>query len=120
LTGISRNIARDIAKARIKERQIPIQDCDSVTTDEQKQDEHVKVVRKIISGLPVKLKEVIFLRYYNQMSYQQISNMLGISQEAVNGRLRRAKKLIVKNFNRKTSTLCSRATAEDESIEVDL
>jgi len=104
LTGISRNIARDIVKARIKERQVPIQDCGSVTIDEQKQDEHVEVVRNIISGLPVKLKEVIFLRFYNQMSYLQISNMLGISQEAVNGRLRRAKKLIMKELSRQTST----------------
>jgi DNA-directed RNA polymerase specialized sigma24 family protein len=35
------------------------------------------------------------------MSYQQISDILGISQEAVNGRLRRAKKLIAKKLFRK-------------------
>jgi DNA-directed RNA polymerase specialized sigma24 family protein len=37
------------------------------------------------------------------MSYQQISDILGISQEAVNGRLRRGKKHIARKLLRKGS-----------------
>jgi RNA polymerase sigma factor (sigma-70 family) len=103
LTGICRNIAADMAKARIKERQVPVRDGNPVTISEHKQNDHIKVVRDIVSALPAKLKEVIFLRFYNQMSYQEIAKLLGISQQAVNGRLRRAKKIIVKKLNRLTS-----------------
>ena len=103
LTKICRNISSDMAKARIKERQVPVRDCNPHTIDEHKQKGHIEVVRHIISGLPARMKEVIFLRFYNQMSYQEISKLLGISQEAVNGRLRRAKKLIVKKLGRHTS-----------------
>ena len=97
LARISRNIASDMAKARKRDKLIPIADCDSVSNDENEQDS-IEVVRSTISKLPVKLREVIYLRYYDKMSYQQISNLLGISQEAVNGRLRRAKKLIAKKL----------------------
>ena len=103
LAKISRHIASDMAKARRRDKLIPIEDCDSVSNDEDKQDKNVELVRRIISELPVKLREVIYLRYYDKMSYQQISNLLGISQEAVNGRLRRAKKLIAKKLLRRAS-----------------
>ncbi len=96
LTGISRNIAHDMAKARKRDMHIPIEDCDSVSKGQNERDYHVEAIKNIIDGLPVKLKEVIYLRYYNQLSYQEISNMLGITKEAVNGRLRRAKKSIAK------------------------
>jgi len=98
LARISRNIASDMAKARKRDKLIPIENCDSVSSDEDKEDNNVEVVRRIISELPVKLREVIYLRYYDKMSYQQISDILVISQEAVNGRLRRAKKLIAKKL----------------------
>jgi RNA polymerase sigma-70 factor (ECF subfamily) len=102
LAKISRNIASDMAKKRKRDKFIPIENCDSVSNDEDKQD-NVEVVRRIISELPVKLREVIYLRYYDKMSYQEISDILGISQEAVNGRLRRSKKLIARKLLRKTS-----------------
>jgi len=103
LARISRNIASDMAKARRRDKLIPIENRDSVSNDEDKEDNNVEVVRRIISELPVKIREVIYLRYYDKMSYQQISDILGISQEAVNGRLRRAKKLIAKKLLRKGS-----------------
>ena len=108
LTKICRNIASDMAKARARNKLVSIEDCESFSNQEDKKDNYAEAVRSIIAGLPVKVREVIFLRYYNHMSYQQISNVLGISQEAVNGRLRRAKKIIVKELSRQ------------DSIEVDL
>ena len=88
-----------MAKARIKERQVPAEDCNHVTISEHKQNDHIEAVRDIISTLPAGIKEVILLRFYNQMSYQEIAKLLGISQQAVNGRLRRAKKIIVNKLH---------------------
>ncbi|MBN2180292.1 MAG: sigma-70 family RNA polymerase sigma factor [Sedimentisphaerales bacterium] len=104
LTGISRNIAVDMAKARKKENFIPAEDCNSVSKEQDVQDDHVEAVRIIIAALPVKVREIIYLRFYNQMSYQEIANLLGTSQEAVNGRLRRAKKIIAKRLNHRNFT----------------
>lgn len=103
LAAICRNIANDMAKARVRDKLIPIEDCDLPSNDDSKKGNYDEVVRSIIAGLPVKAREVIFLRYYNQMSYQEISKLFGISQEAVNGRLRRAKKIIAKELGRRAS-----------------
>jgi RNA polymerase sigma-70 factor (ECF subfamily) len=102
LARICRNVASDMAKARIRDKRTPIQDCGSASNDRDEQD-NVEVVRSIISELPVKNREVVYLRYYDQMSYEKISNVLGVSQEAVNGRLRRAKRIIAKELLRRAS-----------------
>jgi RNA polymerase sigma factor (sigma-70 family) len=92
-----------MAKARNRDKCVPIQDCESLSKNEDKKGDNIELVRSIIAELPVRMKEVIFLRYYNQMSYQQITDVLGISQEAVNGRLRRAKKIIAGQLRRRAS-----------------
>jgi RNA polymerase sigma-70 factor (ECF subfamily) len=103
VAGICRNIAIDMAKARARDKLVPIQDCESLSNNKNKEADIVEIVRSIVAELPVKMKEIIFLRYYNQMSYQQIANMLGISQEAVNGRLRRARKIVARQLRRLAS-----------------
>ena len=40
----------------------------------------------------------MFLRYYNAMSYEQMSGVLGLSPQAINGRLRRARKKIARTM----------------------
>lgn len=99
LVRICRNIAADMAKAKKKEALISTKDCDSIPKEQNEQDDHVEAVKKIIAELPVKVREIIYLRFYNQMSYQEIGNLLGISQQAVNGRIRRAKKIIAKELH---------------------
>lgn len=103
VAGICRNIASDMAKARKRDKSVPIQECESLSSNEDRVGENIEAVRSIIAELPVSMKEVVFLRYYNQMSYQQIADILGISQEAVNGRLRRARKLIARQLHCRTS-----------------
>ena len=103
VAGICRNIASDMAKARTRDKLVPIQDCEPLSKNEDKETRDVEIVRSIVAELPVKMKEVIFLRYYNQMSYQQITDVLGISQEAVNGRLRRGRKIVARKLRRRTS-----------------
>ncbi len=103
VAGICRNIAGDMAKARTRDKLAPIQDCESLSKNEGKDSDNVEVVRSIVAELPVTMKEVVFLRYYSQMSYQQITEILGVSQEAVNGRLRRARKIIARQLRRRAS-----------------
>lgn len=59
-----------------------------------------EAVKDAIAGLNESEREIIFLRFYDSMSYERISAVLGISQQAINGRLRRAKRKIAEYLNR--------------------
>jgi RNA polymerase sigma-70 factor (ECF subfamily) len=92
LTAICRNVARDMLKEHQRHRrEIPVAD----TTTPAHGDESGKaLLYEAIERLSPRLREVLMLRYFNQMTYEQMSNILGLSEQAVNGRLRRAKQKI--------------------------
>ena len=54
---------------------------------EEKDEELITAVMK----LPIKLREVILLFYYQGMSIQEIMDSLGVSQSTVTGRLKRGR-----------------------------
>jgi len=89
LAVICRNIAKDMAR-----RTDNLHSTDDLSTVAAKSsdDETTEVVREAISKLSASARELVFLRFYDGMSYEQISAVLGISEQAINGRLRRAKK----------------------------
>ena len=89
LAAICRNVAKDMAR-RTNDRPVVIER--SVTPTKPEQNETAEVVREAIKRLPAPARALVFLRYYDGLSYGQISAVLGISQQAINGRLRRAKK----------------------------
>jgi RNA polymerase sigma-70 factor (ECF subfamily) len=100
LAAICRNVAKDMAKA--KGRTGSIEDLSDISLGaQQSQQDDFSEVREAISALPVLDREVIFLRYYDNMSYGRMSKILGISEPAVNGRLTRAKKKIAKYLRRR-------------------
>jgi RNA polymerase sigma factor (sigma-70 family) len=93
LAAICRNVAKDMVKAKAK--QISTEDLSQVARKNNDNEIH-RAVRRAIEQLPVPAKELIVLRYYNSLSYEQISSVLGISQAAINGRLLRAKRKMAK------------------------
>ena len=97
LAQICRNVAKDMvaAKARpINPRDLPrVPDCNS-------QDDNVEAVRRAIEQLSVSARELIVLRYYNGLSYEEISSVLGVSKPTINGRLTRAKRKMAKYLKR--------------------
>ena len=97
LARICRNVARDMVavKARpINPRELSgARDCDGP-------DDDVEAVRRAIEKLPSRAREVIVLRYYNGLSYDEISSVLGISRPTINGRLTRAKRKMAKYLKR--------------------
>ena len=95
LTGICRNIALT-AIARSKRENVSIDDLVLVCNDEGNDFEEQKIVQKSVFELPQMYREVVVLHYYNDMSYEEIKDMLGVSLHTVRGRLRRARKKIEK------------------------
>jgi RNA polymerase sigma-70 factor (ECF subfamily) len=103
LAAICRNTAIDMAKARARERQAGTADCGPVADLCSHENDSVAVVREIIFGLDPDAKDLILLRYYNEMTYGQIAELLGVSEEAVNGKLRRARSAIRQQLQRRES-----------------
>ena len=93
LAAVCRNVAIDMARARQKLHTSSDLSVE-VVADEPRQDGLTDAVREAMNVLSSSAKELVFLRYYDGMTYGQISAVLGISQQAINGRLRRAKKKI--------------------------
>ena len=95
---ICRNIAKSMDHPR--EKLLTAENL-SLVPAEPKKDDWSDVVREAIGNLSPDLRELVFLRYYDGMSYERISEILGISEQAINGRLRRAKKKMAKHLRSK-------------------
>ena len=104
LTSICRNIAIDMARARARRKHAESVDIGPAPRASRDKSDTVAVLRQIILRLEPKMKEVIYLRYYSRMGYTRIAQVLGISEETVNGRLRRARDKIRRQLPRRIST----------------
>ena len=67
---------------------------------ELQNDRSMAALEVALERLEPKAREVIYLRSYDGLSYELISQVLGISEQAINGRLRRAKKELAKHLRR--------------------
>ncbi len=103
LAAICRNIAIDMARTRARQEHAGIEDCSPVLNTSRNENDTVAVVREIILRLEPDMRDIIYLRYNSQMSYSRIAQMLGISEEAVNGKLRRARDKIRRELQRQAS-----------------
>ena len=102
LVTICRNIAIDMAKKRARRRLAGIENA-AASDPGSDTDDVVETFRDIIGSLDPDGREVVYLKYYNQKTYGQIAITLGISSEAVNGRLRRAKEKIRQELRRRSA-----------------
>jgi RNA polymerase sigma-70 factor (ECF subfamily) len=103
LAAICRNVAKDMVTAKAKARQVTTEDF-SQAAQNSNTNESVLVIRRAIEQLPASAKELIVLRYYNNLSYEEISSILGISKATINGRLTRAKRKMAKYLKRSRRT----------------
>lgn len=93
LAGICRNTARQMLRSKGKD----------ITSDAQESnkypepDEHRReAIQSAVRQLSPAERELIVLRYYDNLPYERIAQVLDISVQAVNGRLIRAKRKIAK------------------------
>ena len=94
--GICRNIAKQTLRTR---KEIITTDFTPAATQQQPDDN--QTIREAVDNLSSSDREIIILRYYNDLSYEQMSAVLGISEQAVHGRLTRAKQKIEKTLKQK-------------------
>ena len=97
VAAICRNAARDVGRSHRRFRsqlEMPVEAADP------QRDDAGPAVRAALEQLEPQAKEVIYLRFYDGLSYERIGAVLGISEQAINGRLRRAKKKLAKHLRR--------------------
>jgi RNA polymerase sigma-70 factor (ECF subfamily) len=97
LARICRNVALDMAKN--KSRHVNIQDH-SQLPDTRTESPDTQAVRHAIDSLSPSEKELIVLRYYNKLSHEQMSAVLGLSRPAINNRLRRTRRKMAERLHR--------------------
>ena len=97
LGAICRNTARDIR--RRTPRTVSLGERD-LAAPPSSQDADLEAVRVAMDRLPDQARELLHLRYRNELSYRQIGELLGISTQAVQGRLRRARNEVREHLER--------------------
>lgn len=87
LLRVAVNRARDLLRAA-RRQNVPLEMAENVSAPEQPAGETLQAVL----ALPPKLRLVVHLFYYEELSVKEIAAALGISQGAVKARLSRARK----------------------------
>lgn len=101
LAGICRNTSRNWLRKRKEE---PLSGHDIFLQADQPGGpdlETQKLIRQAVWALPSRSREIIILRYYDGLSYEQIAKITDLSVQAVNGRLGRTKKKISSYLRKK-------------------
>ena len=93
LAGICRNTAKQIRKSKNISLDFDVQDSSRKRDEIQSRN---LAVRRVVWDLRQRDREPIVMRYYDNLSYEQIADVLGISAQAVHGRLTRAKRKVAK------------------------
>jgi RNA polymerase sigma-70 factor (ECF subfamily) len=98
LAGICRNVSRQMLKAN-RTRPTALSNEQPARSD-GKCDDRQETIRRAVWSLREAERELIILRYFDGFSQARISEVLGLSPQAVNGRLTRAKRKIAKYLKR--------------------
>lgn len=98
LAAICRNVAYQMAKK--KNREVAVNEP-PVVLEQSSDHSPEKAVRQAIASLPKMYREIVILRYYNRMSYEQMELFLDIPKSKVKGRLFAARRKIGKYLQSK-------------------
>ena len=98
LRGIAEHLCLDWHRGRGRAKRLPFDTSSDRTTPDPAQlaapaDENEQL-RQRIQELPPELQEVLYLHYYDQMSYDEMAGWLGVARATVNERLAKARGLL--------------------------
>ncbi len=98
LAGICRNVSRQMLRAN-KGKPVALANDYAAQSGDDMEDRR-EVIRRAVWSLREPERELIVMRYFDGFSQGQISEVLDISPQAVNGRLVRAKRKIAEYLKR--------------------
>jgi len=91
IAAICRNVAKDMLR-ELQRRRKRLETCRGCDCNGEPDGDQRTVLAETLEKLPKHLREVLFLRFYNEMSYRQMARILGVAEQVIDGRIRRAKK----------------------------
>lgn len=65
--------------------------------------QHRQTLRQMLNGLPRRQQEAIYLRFYNNIAYEKIAEMMGMNYQSVLNLMQRALKTLRKAYSNRTS-----------------
>ncbi len=98
LAGICRNVSRQMLRAN-KGKPVAVGDNPAARKRDDREDRR-EAIHRAVWSLREPERELIVMRYFDGFSQRQISEVLDISPQAVNGRLIRAKRKIAEYLKR--------------------
>lgn len=98
VAAICRNVAKDMLRELQRQRR-PVEPRQGLERDCEDSNQRA-ILAEALQQLPQHLREVVFLRFYNEMSYRQMAKVLGATEQVIDGRLRRAKKKMAVYLNK--------------------
>lgn len=98
LAGICRNVSRQMLRANKVRPAALSDDCAAHSRDDG--EDRRQVIHQAVWSLREAERELVVLRYFDGFSQAQISEVLDLSPQAVNGRLVRAKRKIAAYLKR--------------------
>jgi RNA polymerase sigma-70 factor (ECF subfamily) len=100
VAAICRNVAKDMLRDRQRQR-TPVEDCEPPQVNDGVGDGQMELVAEGLRRLPLHLREVVYLRFYNELTYQEMARVLDATPQSIDGRLRRAKRRIAAYLTRR-------------------
>ena len=127
LCGISTRVCLDWLKSARRQHEVPLSamanggdDAADVpdaidpagppsAIDAAEQRDDLRAVVAEVERLPVEYREVLMLFYYQDASYQQIADALGVAPATVNARMTKARKLLRERMDRRNRSITAAA-----------
>ncbi len=78
-----------------------VESDDPLPEDVALQGEQAKTVQRLLNTLPDKYRSVTVLRYYNDLSYDEIARLTGLTESAVKTQLHRARRMLAEQLLKK-------------------
>jgi len=103
LLRIARNACLDhLRRRKVRGPQHPVTETTAIDwrTPENiaGSEEEIRIIRKAIASLPPRLREVLVMREYGELSHQEIGGTLRLSSGAVAARLNRARQAVLRYY----------------------
>lgn len=96
LFGITRNVIRNMLRKRTKEvKTVEIMEHDAVYENDPWEPEDVGVLKKALELFPPAHREVLHLAFYEELSYEEIAQLLKLPLGTVKTRVFYAKKKLL-------------------------
>ncbi|MFV0626578.1 MAG: RNA polymerase sigma factor [Alphaproteobacteria bacterium] len=103
ISVITSNVCRDYFRSRsFKERAVQVSDeeiLENISTQAKQEEEldakqRQKIILKAVDSLPSKMKKIIYLFEFEEMSYEEISKKTGLPVGTIKSRLFNARKIL--------------------------